>query len=172
MKWIFQSSVDYVELLQASRTPNSVYCKFRQKIMPDEAGQNVHVPNLNQTYHLLLAYGKTDNPGGKPCFSCHHKPRYSIHEIWMAYIVFQSYFGQCEPSPLPCHRYAISWNCKILVVSLHLLDANSDDFPTVISTPVNVAALASAKPASTNQSSSSKRLFVLLHGYYFIDSNN
>lgn len=108
-----QSAVDYVELLQASRTPNSVYCKFRQKIIPDEAGQNLHVPNLNQTYHLLLAYGKTDNPG---------------------------------------------------VVSLHLLDAGSDDFPTVISTPVNVAALVSTKPASTNQSSSSKRLFVLLHG--------
>ncbi|VDK87911.1 unnamed protein product [Litomosoides sigmodontis] len=47
----------YVELLEATHTSNSIYCKFRQKITPDETAQKVVVPNLNRTYYLLLAYG-------------------------------------------------------------------------------------------------------------------
>ncbi|CAG9529887.1 unnamed protein product [Cercopithifilaria johnstoni] len=50
----------YVELLEATHTSNSIYCKFRQKITPDQAAQEAYVPDLNRTYYLLLAYGKTN----------------------------------------------------------------------------------------------------------------
>ncbi|KAL3998423.1 DOMON domain family protein [Acanthocheilonema viteae] len=49
----------YVELLEATHTSSSIYCKFRQKIAPDEIAQKAYVPDLNHTYYLLLAYGKT-----------------------------------------------------------------------------------------------------------------
>ncbi|VDN41741.1 unnamed protein product, partial [Gongylonema pulchrum] len=108
-----------VELLQSTHKDNSVYCKFRQKMVPSQAAQEAHVPDLNQSYYLLLAYGKTNNPAE---------------------------------------------------VSIHSLDANSKDFPTFISTPVNVAALAdvhSVVPVA-KQKPNSKRLFVLLHGNFFV----
>uniref|UniRef100_A0A915PIC6 DOMON domain-containing protein n=1 Tax=Setaria digitata TaxID=48799 RepID=A0A915PIC6_9BILA len=60
-----KNAAEYVELLQASHTTNSIYCKFRQKIAPDKTAQRAHVPDLNHTYYLLLAYGKTDNYEGE-----------------------------------------------------------------------------------------------------------
>ncbi|MCP9260139.1 hypothetical protein DINM_003322 [Dirofilaria immitis] len=54
-----ENAAKYIELLQANHSSNSIYCKFRQKIMPDEADQKAHVPHLNHTYYLLLAYGET-----------------------------------------------------------------------------------------------------------------
>ncbi|OZC12653.1 hypothetical protein X798_00284 [Onchocerca flexuosa] len=88
-----ENTTEYVELLQGSHTSDSIYCKFRQKIMPDKAAQNAFVPDLNRTYYLLLAYGET------------------------------SKYGE---------------------LGIHSLDTRSEDFPTFISTPVNVATGASA----------------------------
>ncbi|EFO25902.2 hypothetical protein LOAG_02587 [Loa loa] len=51
----------YVELLEINHTSSSIYCKFRQKITPDKTAQKAYVPDLNRTYYLLLAYGKTSN---------------------------------------------------------------------------------------------------------------
>lgn len=50
---------EYVELLKASRDSSQIYCKFRQKIFPGEEEIKAHIPNLNKSYTLLLAYGKT-----------------------------------------------------------------------------------------------------------------
>ncbi|VDK87261.1 unnamed protein product [Onchocerca ochengi] len=58
-----ENTTEYIELLQASHTSDSIYCKFRQKIVPDEAAQNAFVPDLNRTYYLLLAYGETSKYG-------------------------------------------------------------------------------------------------------------
>uniref|UniRef100_A0AAF5Q005 Cytochrome b561 domain-containing protein n=1 Tax=Wuchereria bancrofti TaxID=6293 RepID=A0AAF5Q005_WUCBA len=54
------NAAKYVELLEASHTSGSIYCKFRQKVAPDETAQKARVPDLNRTYYLLLAYGKTN----------------------------------------------------------------------------------------------------------------
>ncbi|KAK6106311.1 DOMON domain family protein [Brugia pahangi] len=55
-----ENTAKYVELLEASHTSSSIYCKFRQKVAPDETAQKARVPDLNRTYYLLLAYGKTN----------------------------------------------------------------------------------------------------------------
>lgn len=54
-----------MELLEASHTSTSIYCKFRQNIAPDEAAQTAYIPDLNRTYYLLLAYGKTNKHEGE-----------------------------------------------------------------------------------------------------------
>lgn len=61
----FQNVAKYVELLEATHTLSSIYCKFRQKIVPDETAQKARVPDLNRTYYLLLAYGKTNKYKGR-----------------------------------------------------------------------------------------------------------
>ncbi|EJW84168.1 hypothetical protein WUBG_04922 [Wuchereria bancrofti] len=59
------NAAKYVELLEASHTSGSIYCKFRQKVAPDETAQKARVPDLNRTYYLLLAYGKTNKYEGR-----------------------------------------------------------------------------------------------------------
>lgn len=52
---------EYIELLQASHGNTHIYCKFRQLISPGEDAIRAHIPNLNRSYTLLLAYGKTSD---------------------------------------------------------------------------------------------------------------
>uniref|UniRef100_A0A0R3RJK0 Ferric-chelate reductase 1 n=1 Tax=Elaeophora elaphi TaxID=1147741 RepID=A0A0R3RJK0_9BILA len=84
-----EDAANYVELLEATHTSNSIYCKFRQRIAPNEAAQNAYVPHLNHTYYLLLAYGTSRKYG---------------------------------------------------VMDIHSLDERSKDFPSFVSTPINLAA--------------------------------
>ncbi|VDM37272.1 unnamed protein product [Toxocara canis] len=47
-----------IELIEARREDGKMYCKFRQRI----AGDHEHLPNLNDTYSILLAHGVAKDP--------------------------------------------------------------------------------------------------------------
>lgn len=88
----FKDSTKYVELLEASRTAGSIYCKFQQKIIPEG---EMEAPNLNQTFYFLLAYGTTSNYEGKINYfhltiSVFKKP-----DIGICCLKNQKCFGMC-----------------------------------------------------------------------------